>query len=53
VRATILVIPAQAGNQLFEQFWVPACAGMTNLRGNDEVGLREVNPGLSLITQRS
>ena len=25
----VYVIPAQAGNQLLENVWVPACAGMT------------------------
>jgi len=27
----MFVIPAQAGNQLSVEFWVPACAGMTKL----------------------
>ena len=31
VRASIFVIPAQAGNQLSMGFWVPAYAGMTKL----------------------
>jgi hypothetical protein len=31
VRASIFVIPAQAGNQLSVEFWFPACAGMTGL----------------------
>jgi hypothetical protein len=31
-RASVLVIPAQAGNQFSLAFWFPACAGMTWLK---------------------
>jgi len=31
VRASVLVIPAQAGNQFIQVFWFPAYAGMTHL----------------------
>jgi hypothetical protein len=32
------VIPAQAGNQLSKEFWVPACAGMTYSVARTEFG---------------
>ncbi len=48
MRATNFVIPAQAGNQLSVEFWVPACAGMTRL----EVGklIRDSSKVMNLMT---